>query len=167
MPDVTSALENSLAEFRMLNRRRLFGMPPLEVAELERWGELRDALEAEFHGPRTATHGRREHLRMPSHLKVVFRSGADLREAMLSNISEGGIFIATRRPLAEGTPLHLRILADPLPALEVDGRVTWVRELDAEAAGGEIGMGVRFEPVEGAAREHLDRVLDQVAKSLP
>ncbi|NNL65905.1 MAG: TIGR02266 family protein [Myxococcales bacterium] len=157
-------LERSVAEFRNLNRRRLFGTPPLDVAELERWGELRESLGAAFEGKRATSAEQREHLRLPSHLKVVFENGDELREAFLENISEGGLFIRTQRPLCKGAPLRLRIVADALPPLEVSGRVVWSRELERTDA--PAGMGVEFEGVDEAARELLDRLIEWVTRRL-
>ena len=69
-------MEANLNEFSTLNRRRLFGAPPLDVADLERWGELRSALE-EHYGDQLesvlSAVERRSHFRFPTHLQV--RSG--------------------------------------------------------------------------------------------
>lgn len=163
MPEVGAELERAVTEFRGLNRRRLFGVPPLDVAELERWSELREALEATFDGTGASAGSRREHLRMPTHLRVEFHSGRALREALLTNISEGGLFIAIGRPLEVGTPLQLRIHAELLPPLAIAARVVWSRtDGDDEPP----GMGVRFEGVADDVRRHLDRVLQRVAEDL-
>ena len=157
-------LERSVAEFRNLNRRRLFGTPPLDVAELERWSELRETLGAAFEGPHATGRDQREHLRLPSHLRVGFENGDELREAFLENISDGGLFIGTQRPLAKGAPLRLRIVADALPPVEVSGRVVWSRETSRPAA--PAGMGVEFEAVDDATRELLDCLIAWVARRL-
>lgn len=161
---MSAELQRALDEFRSLNRRRLFGTPPLEVAELERWGELRERLGEAFAGDGSASREQRESLRLPTHLKVVFETGDELREAFLENISEGGIFIVTARPLVEGTPVRLRIVADGLSVFEAPGRVRWTR-----ARGDEIhraGMGIEFEQLSDETREQLDSLLAQVVRAL-
>ena len=58
-------------EFVNLNRRRLFGGPPLVVEELERWQWLRQTLEQHFGGRLRGileTVERRAHFRFPTHL---------------------------------------------------------------------------------------------------
>ncbi len=157
------SVELWISEYRNLNRRRLFGAPPLEVGELERWAELRSRLTDHFGEGMDggAAAERREHLRLPTHLKVVFASGDALREAWLENISEGGIFIQTARPLDTGSPLRLVIIAEAGPPLEIAGRVAWVRP----SADGAAGMGVRFEDVDAEQRDALDALLDVVAAS--
>jgi len=115
--------DDLVSEFVHLNRRRVFGLPPLAVTELERWQELRRALEQRL-GDRLqsllATVERRTHFRFATHLEVRFATGDELRSACLGNISEGGIFVATERPLPAGTALRLTIIA-PSGRVEMAG----------------------------------------------
>jgi uncharacterized protein (TIGR02266 family) len=133
-------------EFLPLNRRRTRGDPPLTIAELERWMELRWRLEHALAGktPIDDQDGpMRRTLRVPTHLKVRFTRGSTIDISSTQEISEGGLFLITRRPLAPGTPLHLEINAGDLDApIEVEGTVTWVRSRDDGS--GPTGMGIRF-----------------------
>lgn len=151
-------------EFVHLNRRRVFGAPPLAVFELERWQSLRQTLEQRL-GDRLqsllATVERRAHFRFPTHLEVRFENGADLRTACLGNISEGGIFVATERPLPAGTPLRLFITA-PEGTVEMAGRVAWARPTSSR--NGAAGMGVRFEDL---SLEQREQIADVVARYEP
>ena len=134
-------------EFLELNRRRTGGNPPLTIFELERWMELRWFLERALAGKSPVDdRGRpmRRTLRVPTHLKVRFTRGSTIDNSPTHEISEGGLFLITRRPLAPGTPLHLEIdTGDPGPPLEVAGTVAWVRSAADES--GPAGMGIRFE----------------------
>jgi uncharacterized protein (TIGR02266 family) len=134
-------------EFLPLNRRRTRGNPPLTIAELERWMVLRSLLEHALAGKSPLDEsGRpmRRTLRVPTHLKVRFARGSTIDVSATQEISEGGLFLITRRPLAPGTPLHLEIDAgDPGAAIEVEGTVAWVRRTDDES--GPAGMGIRFD----------------------
>jgi len=151
-------------EFVHLNRRRVFGAPPLAVPDLERWQTLRQTLEQRL-GDRIqgllATVERRAHFRFATHLEVRFATGAELRSACLGNVSEGGIFIATERPLPAGTPLRLFITA-PEATVEMAGRVAWARPVSS--ATGAAGMGVRFEDL---SLEQRERIADVVARYEP
>jgi hypothetical protein len=117
-------------EFLPLNRRRTRGDPPLSIAELERWMELRSILERALAGkPPVADQRRpmRRTLRVPTHLKVRFTRGSTIDVSSTKEISEGGLFLTTRRPLAPGTPLHLEIEgSDPGAPIDVEGTVAWV-----------------------------------------
>ena len=134
-------------EFLPLNRRRTRGDPPLSVAELERWMELRWLLDHALNGKSIIDgqgHPLRRTLRVPTNLKVRATRGSAIEVFSSQDISEGGLFLVTRRPLAPGTPLHLEIeISDAAPPIAVDGTVTWVRESGDES--GPVGMGIRFD----------------------
>ena len=96
--------------------------------------------------PTTGDHGRRTRrtLRVPTHLKVRATRCSTTEVSSSRNISEGGLFLVTRRPLAPGTPLHLEIEGrDGSAPIEVEGTVTWVRGSDDEQ--GPAGMGICFD----------------------
>jgi len=153
-----------LDEFVQLNRRRLFGGPPLSVRELERWQGLRAELQERVGdrlGSLLASVERRSHLRFRTHLEVRFGTGDALRRAVLTNISHGGIFVATRQPLSEDTPLALTICA-PEGSVELSGRVAWVREKGTED--GEAGMGVRFEDVDALQQARIATIVARLAQ---
>jgi len=159
-----SLIDELVNEFLHLNRRRVFGAPPLAVPELERWQSLRQTLEQRL-GDRLqsllATVERRAHFRFPTHLEVRFETGAELRTACLGNISEGGIFIATERPMPAGTALRLSITV-PEGTVEMVGRVAWARP--ASSRNGAAGMGVRFEDL---SLEQREQIADVVARYEP
>jgi len=161
-----SATTDSLVdEFIHLNRRRVFGAPPLAVPELERWQALRQTLEQRL-GDRLqsllATVERRAHFRFATHLEVRFETGDQLRTACLGNISEGGIFVATERPLPAGTALRLSIVV-PEGGVEMAGRVAWVRP--SSSPNGAAGMGVRFEELSLEQREQIAEVVSRYEPS--
>jgi len=61
------------------------------------------------------------------------------------NISKGGTFIKTARPLPIGTKF---VFALSVPALsepvQITGEVQWISPADAAGPGNEPGMGIRF-----------------------
>jgi uncharacterized protein (TIGR02266 family) len=160
-------VQSSLAEFADLNRRRLFGFPPLAVDELERWLELRSLLECHFGAqePRDWTGiERREFLRLPTHIRIEFGKRAKHQFATVRDVSQGGLFIATRRPLELGSEVQLMLELDFADTpLEVSGTVAWVR---AEPRGDEpAGMGISFSKPDPEVRQAISRIVQKAASS--
>ncbi len=60
------------------------------------------------------------------------------------NISSGGLFIATHRPLDMGAEVELLFQLPAGGPMHTHGQVTWVRAADPGRAGRAPGMGVRF-----------------------
>jgi len=80
------------------------------------------------------------------------------------NISKGGTFIKTTRPLEVGRrclfSLSLPALSDPLL---LEGEVAWVLlPQQAQARGAEAGMGVRFVFPDDAARRQFERAVERL-----
>ena len=155
-----SGVSALVSEFVPLNRRRVHGDPPLSVAELERWMELRELLEYEFGSSNPPLAGsRRRMLRVPTHLKVRYSGGSDAA-SNLHDISEGGAFIETAELLDSGTPLKLEI--DPgngQASLQLDAVVRWGRELPN--MDGPTGIGVEFENIEDGDFAALGRLVER------
>jgi len=158
-------VREGLAEFADLNRRRLFGTPALSIAELERWLDLRSRLEAHFDARRDpGWRGveRRQFQRLPTHLQVDLRTVDDLRSGTVRDVSQGGLFIATRRPLEVGSRLRLLLSPGPgEPPLELAATVTWVRQTGDDES--EVGMGVEFGVLDAEQRGTVSRLLEQAA----
>ena len=159
----TVRLAELVAEFVPLNRRRVHGDPPLSVLELQRWSELRDLLSYAFgQKPTLSANGDRP-LRVPTQLKV--RYGSDGATAVLRNLSEGGLFVESERPLEAGTPLSLEL--DPgegQHSIALEGVVVWCREL--ANLDGPAGFGVRFRNLEAQEFTALIRVIERVLRDL-
>ena len=158
-----SEVSAALAEFAELNRRRVFGSPPLAVAELERWLELRADLDERFgdrNGKRSREAEQRASRRLSTHLRVELRAGDQPSPADLRDISQGGLFIATRRPLDVGSPIHLVVDGgQALGSVELSGVVAWLR--DAGSDEGDPGMGVRLDASRDQ-RASIARLLEQI-----
>lgn len=161
-------LPRMLGEFAELDRRRLSGSPPLSVRELERWVDLREEI-GQHLGVRGGTHTgaeRRGHFRLPSHVHVDFASGELLRTAEVENMSEGGVFLATERPLPVGTPLRLLVPAeDDSQWISLEAEVAWTRRTRQGGTG--PGMGLRFIGVEPEQRRILEQLLLSRLAPLP
>lgn len=82
----------------------------------------------------------REHQRIPIQLRVDYRRTNGFLSDYTRNISRGGTFIVTDRPLAVGTLFRFTLtVPTPSQAFELIGEVIWAR-----SGGDEPGMGIRF-----------------------
>ena len=94
---------------------------------------------------------KRRHKRRSSNLKVRFRSlrdpAARYAEGSITNVSGGGLFVGTSRPLTVGDDVHLIIdVVTPFgedEQIDVDARVIWVKHRMNDE-----GMGLQFTRIE-------------------
>jgi type IV pilus assembly protein PilZ len=101
--------------------------------------------------------------RLPIELKVEYKRLNTFFSDYTKNISKGGTFIKTRKPLDVGTAFlfRLHVPGRELP-FELNGVVKWVRE-----AGDEPGMGIEFLfPDEGAQKALDSQVEALMSESL-
>ena len=87
---------------------------------------------------------KRQHLRVPVSLKVAYRSRGDLVRDLVTDLSPGGLFIRTSKPLDIGAEVDLEVsIADEDPPMHVRGKVVWLRKKHGE------GMGIQFTGIMG------------------
>jgi uncharacterized protein (TIGR02266 family) len=153
-----------VAEFVPLNRRRLSGGPSLSVAELRRWGELRELLSWELGLAPPSSVGAERPLRVPSHLKLHFGNLGE-KIGLLGNVSEGGFFIETERPLRPGTPLQIELdPGDGEAPLDLSAVVVWDRNVPGED--GPAGFGVQFRNLHAEDLARLARLVERALGEL-
>lgn len=113
--------------------------------------------------PREGSGDNREQSRQPIELKVEYKRLNSFFSDYTKNISKGGTFIKTSKPLDVGTEFIFKLYIPKLDEpLRIVGRIQWVvtqEELDAGSrmGPGEPGMGIRFvyrEDDEQAEIEH-------------
>jgi type IV pilus assembly protein PilZ len=102
---------------------------------------------------------RRFERRLPLQMLVEYESTADFLVDYTANISIGGMFIKTDRPLEVGARFRLRFQLPRLPRpIDTMAIVRW--SLRPEEAGPmTAGMGIRFETLAPADREEVERLL--------
>ena len=121
-----------------------------------------------------STDEKRTHIRAPIELKVEYKKMNTFFADYTKNISKGGTFIKTDRPLPVGTEFLFRLvipsLTDPV---EIKGTVVWTNseERKEHPEVEELGMGIQFvyksdkdrsdfeQMVEGMMRESLGDLL--------
>src|SRR5258708_25238634 len=111
----------------------------------------------------------RQSPRAPLRLRVDYERMNSFFADYTKNISKGGTFIKTARPLPIGSRCQfsftLPALSEPLV---LDGEVTWIQPVaEAEAGGGEPGMGVKFVFKDAGAQREFEEPVERVmAESL-
>jgi len=100
----------------------------------------------------------REHARAPIELKVDYKKLNSFFADYTKNISKGGTFIKTRKPLPVGTRFIFRLTVPgrPLP-FELNGEV-----VHAGPSGEEAGMGIRFVWAAEGDRRAFEQVVEQL-----
>jgi len=107
----------------------------------------------------------RKDRRAPMSLKVRFKSATldDFVEHYSHDISRGGIFIKSKKPMAIGTLLKFELqLEDQSRVIRGVGRVVWARDADEVGdTGVAAGMGIKFIKMDTESRGFVQRIADQ------
>ncbi len=112
----------------------------------------------------------RQGKRTPVTLKTKFKSETleQFIERYAVDVSQGGIFIRTKEPLAVGTQMKFEFqLRDASPLIAGEGTVVWTRENDPSRPAIAPGMGVRFDRLADGSQAVLERILAEKAKQAP
>ncbi|HVW25387.1 MAG TPA: TIGR02266 family protein [Polyangiaceae bacterium] len=107
---------------------------------------------------------RRREPRAPIELRVEYKRLNTFFADYTKNISRGGTFISTERPLDIGTEfifaLDLPTLSEPL---RLRGRVMWTTSLDEASKANPAGMGIEFQYANEGERREMEKVVEQLA----
>ncbi|MEO6773077.1 MAG: TIGR02266 family protein [Kofleriaceae bacterium] len=112
----------------------------------------------------------RQGKRTPVTLKIKFKSETleQFIERYAVDVSQGGIFIRTKEPLAVGTQMKFEFqLRDASPLIAGEGTVVWTRENDPSRPAIAPGMGVRFDRLADGSQSVLEKILAEKAKQAP
>jgi type IV pilus assembly protein PilZ len=104
--------------------------------------------------------------RAPLELKVSYKRVNSFFADYTKNISRGGTFIATERPLKMGTEF---IFALEVPGLEeplrLKGRVIWTTEPENATKANPAGMGIEFQYADDAERRGTEVIVERLLRS--
>src|SRR4051812_15957949 len=103
----------------------------------------------------------RKDRRAPSSLKVKYKSATvdEFIEQFGSDISRGGIFIKTKKPLDTGALLKFEFqLASGAAVIHGVGRVAWRRAEERARTDLPAGMGIKFIKLDDQSRAVIERV---------
>src|SRR4051794_31969163 len=100
----------------------------------------------------------RAHVRAPIELKVDYKKMNSFFADYTKNISKGGTFIKTKKPLPVGTRFLFRLTVPKREAaFELNGEV-----VHADPNGDEAGMGIRFVWGEEKERDAFESVVEKL-----
>lgn len=106
---------------------------------------------------------RRAHPRTPINMQVEYKRLNTFLADYTKNISKGGTFIKTQKPLSIGTDFifNLRVptLKDPIV---LSGRVQWVVKPGEEKPGEQAGMGIQFSYSSDGERKTVDSTVERL-----
>jgi type IV pilus assembly protein PilZ len=106
---------------------------------------------------------RRSDDRVPIELKVEYRRVNTFFADYTKNISRGGTFIATDRPLPEGTEfvfaLGIPLMEEPL---RLKGRVCWITSTEDATKANPAGMGIEFQFADDAERRASESTVEKL-----
>jgi type IV pilus assembly protein PilZ len=106
---------------------------------------------------------RRDAGRAPIELKVSYKRVNSFFADYTKNISRGGTFIGTKRPLKMGTEF---VFALEVPGLEeplrLNGRVIWTTEVDDATKANPPGMGIEFQYLDRAERRGTEVIVERL-----
>jgi uncharacterized protein (TIGR02266 family) len=109
---------------------------------------------------------KRRAARLHHEIPVAYRSVGSFLSDWATNISQGGLFINTRKPLAVGTAVKILVqLPGASFPFELAGRVTRVTEFD-NRANMVPGMGVEFTDVDDSKRRDIEAFVARLRRDL-
>jgi type IV pilus assembly protein PilZ len=108
---------------------------------------------------------KREHFRAPIELKVEYKKMNTFFADYTKNISKGGTFIKTAKPLKVGTEFLFKLVIPALEKpIEIHGRVMWTNQ-DGEAQRPEVpenGMGIKFLYDDDSQRNSFEGLVEKL-----
>ncbi len=101
----------------------------------------------------------RRHKRHSVILKVDYRDVDKFFTDFAENLSKGGMFISTPRPLKPGTSIVLEFsLPDSSIKVKTRGEVIWVRS-KPKSPKEKRGMGIKFQELAPKDKEKIDKLI--------
>jgi len=108
----------------------------------------------------------RKHPRTPVILKVDYRDVDTFFTSFAENLSEGGMFISTNRPLDPGTTLFVEfLLPDSSVTVKTRAEVTWSRK-SPKSAEKKRGMGIKFEELSNQDKSRINVMVERMKRGL-
>lgn len=106
---------------------------------------------------------KRQYLRAPIELKVEYRRLNTFFADYTKNISRGGTFIKTAKPLRVGTDFLFKLYVPTLEApIEIAGVVQWVIQPGEEEPDEHPGMGIQFKYDNSSQRDLIESTVEKL-----
>ena len=153
----------SFRAFVFLDRKQ--AREGLSPVELQRWMALKRELSRELSGDADDRRvNQRASLRVPAKLRVSFASLGELGQALITNLSRGGVFVATDQLLEIGSRVLLRLHVDD-PGRDVEVQAEVVSQNLGPRGDSRRGIGLRFVDAEPAVRKELDALYERALEA--
>jgi len=153
----------SFRAFVFLDRKQ--AREGLSPSELARWAALKRELSRELSGDGDEERvNQRASLRLPAKLRVSFASLGELGQALITNLSRGGVFVATDHRLEMGARYLLRLHVDR-PGKDVEVQAEVVSHNLGPKGDPKRGIGLRFADAEAAVRRELDALYERALEA--
>jgi len=105
---------------------------------------------------------KRVHKRAVVKVEITFRTGKQLMTSYMHNVSCGGLFIKTDKPLPLNTELELNFrLPNSYRLFKTKGLVVWVSPLGGKKP---PGIGVQFREMSEEDAAYLEKVIEKLAE---
>ncbi|MEE3331235.1 MAG: PilZ domain-containing protein [Myxococcota bacterium] len=166
--DADDSPVDQASEYADLSRRRHHGNSPLSEPETEQWRWLRSQLEkALSKGSRETTPDQnfveRRFLRVPTRREIEFSDGARHVSGLLTQVGEGGVFIATALPFKRDTRVRLKLgrktEGGNKDQIGFGGVVRWARF--RQHGGQPAGMGLSFDELDERQYENIVELMKE------
>ena len=147
-----------MREYGAIERKRIReGVTP---DEYKRWLELEQLLTKQIlNGTGPDGIERRRHLRVPTRMLVQFRTRDELKDAVISKLSRGGLFISTSLAAEIGSQFMLCIRVDETgEAVDVPCEIV-SSNMGVDLSATEDGMGLKFMRLNAGQREAVDKLM--------
>jgi len=153
-------LIKAVAEFRKLEKKRKQPGGKLTPSQEKKLIELKEYLEHVIHGKKPESN-RRDNIRVPINMRVRYGSGEIFAHNYIKNLSSGGVFIATKKPLPLDTVVKLiLVFEEEHLELKVEGKVVWENTKSGTAFDKKkMGMGIKFTKVDSETRDAIDDLI--------
>jgi type IV pilus assembly protein PilZ len=116
--------------------------------------------------PTGEDHNKRRDPRVPIELRVEYRRLNSFFADYTKNISRGGTFIHTRKPLPPGTEFLFVLVIPKLDGpIRLIGEVVWVTPPEESNEENPPGMGIRFKYDSDEERSRIEHVVEALVKS--
>lgn len=152
-------------ELRKLEQKHKLVGDKLSSHDRERIEQLKKLLAHKLHGEK-ADANRRQELRVPVTMRARYHTGDDFAHNYIGNLSNGGVFITTPKPLPLDTVVKLYLFfEDKKLEIEVEGKVVW-----ENTQGGRLkdntkpGMGIKFTKLEPEAKNIINDLVHDLLK---
>ena len=105
----------------------------------------------------------REHRRHDVEIRVDWSTGRMFVSDHVTNISEGGVFLESARPLGLDSEVDMVLWLPGHAPIRATGHVVWSQDAHAQPSGIMPGGGLRFTEMHSADRAMLREYLGEVA----